>query len=121
MSRRPVGSPSLRSGLESCLRRAMGRRVRRTGPGLHAHSHYDFEHGLFGFALLQLSLSRLLTPALVVGRLTLRVGLDVEAIEAQTMFGERAAQRVLLRLEPLSHRRHLGLDVRLQSTVLDSQ
>jgi hypothetical protein len=95
MSRRPVGSPSLLFGLDSCQRRAglalETRRVQRTGPGLHTRSHYDFENGLLGFALLRLSLSRLLALTLIVGLLTLRIGLNVEAIETQAMLGERAA------------------------------
>ena len=94
-SRRPVGSPSLPFGLDGCLRRAglaLGtRRVQRTGPGLHRRSHYDFKNGLLDFTLLRLSLSQLLALTLIVGLLTLSIGLDVEAIETQAMFGERAA------------------------------
>ena len=98
--RRPVGSPSLTIYSEGWQRRAglafRTRRVHRTGPGLHIRSHYDFEYRLLGFTLLRLSLSRLLTLRLIVGLLTLGIRLDVELIETQTVFGKRAAQRILL-------------------------
>ena len=66
------------------------RRVQRTGPGLHKRSHYDFENGRLDFTLLRLSLSRLLTLAIVVGLLTLCVGFDVEAIETEAVLRQRA-------------------------------
>ena len=81
-------------------------------------SHYDFENGLLDFTLLRLSLSRLLALTLIVGRLTLSIRLDIEAIETQAMFGERAAQRILLRLEPLPDSRHVCLHVCLEPAVL---
>jgi hypothetical protein len=86
-------------------------------------SHYNFKYGfivLRGTAPLTTT-CRLLVTWIVVGLLTLSIGLHVEAIEAQAVLSKRAAQRVLLRLEPLPHRRHVGLDVRLQPAVLDSQ
>ena len=114
------GADGLSGGRHSWGGRAAG--SKEQDPAYDLELDEDLEDRLVGLgAELSLASRRRAIPGILGRRLALTIGFDLKAIEPESVLGQRTAQRVLLRFEPLAHRRQVGLHVCLEPAVLDAQ